>query len=64
MYQVMLGNTGKCLDVIGYARTCKDVLHRICQAIPGCAGIYVVIIIDDVDDNVVGYTRIRYVSGK
>ena len=26
MYQVMLGYTGKCLDVQGYARTCKDVL--------------------------------------
>ena len=26
MYQVMLGYTGKCLDVLGYARMCKDVL--------------------------------------
>ena len=26
MYRVMLGYTGKCLDVLGYARMCKDVL--------------------------------------
>ena len=26
MYQVVLGYTGKCLDVLGYARMCKDVL--------------------------------------
>ena len=25
-HQVMLGYTGKCLDVLGYARMCKDVL--------------------------------------
>ena len=25
LYQVMLGCTGKCLDVLGYARMCKDV---------------------------------------
>ena len=66
-HQVMLGYTGKCLDVLGYARMCKDVLGyaRLYQDV---LEYYVVIVIDDfddnVDDNVVGYNRIRYVSGK
>ena len=38
-HQVMLGYTGKCLDVLGYARMCKDVL--------GYARLYVVIVIDN-----------------
>ena len=50
LYQVMLGCTGKCLNVLGYARMCKDVLGyaRLYQDLLGYTGNCL---------DVVGYTR-------